>query len=65
MKRLRLIKSKKEKCVFLKKILKKKNFNVSLGSWIFFFRILSICNTHIRGGGRRFFKETYNDIYPK
>ena len=37
----------------------------SLIFFFFFFRILSIFNTHIRGEGRRFFKETYNCVYPK
>ena len=32
---------------------------------LFFFRILSIFNSHMRGEGRRFFKETYSDVYPK
>ena len=36
-------------------------------SFFFSFRILSIFNTHThtQGEGRRFFKETYSDIYPK
>ena len=39
----------------------------STTSFFFSFRILSIFNTHThtQGEGRRFFKETYSDIYPK
>ena len=33
--------------------------------YIYILRILSIFNTHTRGEGRRFFKETYSGIYPK
>ena len=33
---------------------------------MFFLRILSIFNTHIRGErGEGFFKETYSGVYPK
>ena len=32
---------------------------------IIIFRILIIFNTHIEGEERRFFKETYNGVYPK
>ena len=31
----------------------------------FFFRILNIFNTHTWREGRKFFKETYSDVYPK
>ena len=40
-------------------------FNVGLTHCFFFLRILSIFNTHARGEGRRFFKETYSGVYPK
>ena len=38
---------------------------LTLGSIFFFLRILNIFNTHKRGEERRFFKETYSDVYPK
>ena len=38
---------------------------LTLGSIYFFFRILSIFNTHIQGEGRMFFKEIYSGVYPK
>ena len=31
----------------------------------FILRILSIFNTHTRGEGSKFFKETYSGVYPK
>ena len=41
-------------------------FNVGLTHYFFFFlKILSIFNTHTREEGRRFFKETYSDVYLK
>ena len=32
---------------------------------LFFFRILSIFNTHMKRGEKFFFKETYSGVYPK
>ena len=40
-------------------------FQCGINPLFFLLRILSIFNTHTWGEGRRFFKEIYNDVYPK
>ena len=40
-------------------------FQCEINPLFFLLKILSIFNTHTRGEGRRFFKETYSDVYPK
>ena len=40
-------------------------FQCEINPLFFLLRILSIFNTHTWGKGRRFFKEIYNDVYPK